>query len=206
MSGEAKDFFIFGVSVKDIVPVVIGAIVGGLIGFGSSLGTSWFNNRTLRKKEEKEKAIGIILDVVKYFLKMNAMADDIKEIMRRFQLQMKRTKDKEEASQVVKEHRGTLLKIREKIPELVAEESFREIQLVLVGDQDILKRFRPLINAFSEYYEADNKDAKIFGEKEAAYSKLYKEFMNLCVETCKALAPVRTPGAPDKKKGLAKNG
>ena len=142
----------------------------------------------------------MILDVVKYILKMNTMAHDITEIMRRFQLQKAHTKNQEEASQVAKEHREVLLKIREKVPELAVEELFREVQLDLVGDQNIRKKFRPLINAFNEYFEAFNVDAKLHKEKEAVYRKLYKEFINLCVNTCKANAPIRALSAPGKKK------
>jgi len=204
MSGEAKDFFIFGVSVKDIVPVVIGAIIGGIIGFGASLGTSWINNRTQRKKEEKEKAINIIAEVVKYVLKMNELANDLKTRMAFFSKRMHIKRLKEEYIEY-------LFKIRGKTSDLSVEEEFHSFQLTRLKTQDIYKKFKILIGAYSDYVDSFPETPDIAVDetsnaKETKYRELYKDFMNLCVKISKIDAPIRTPPAPDKKKGLAKNG
>jgi len=199
MSGEAKDFFIFGVSVKDIVPVVIGAIVGGIIGFGSSLGISWFNNRTRRKKEEKEKAIDIIKEVVKFVQKADDIASDMKSYSKlTFKGKLKGERKKQK-----------WIDTEEKLDSLYPEWAFIEFQLLALGNQDIMDKFKAFMNAHATYFDVlmpDKFKPGIEKSPEEEYLRLYTQFIKRCVEFCRVLTPVRTPGAPTKKKGLAKKG
>ena len=51
MIGEANEYNIFGLLIdKNIVLLLLGAIIA----FGASVVTNWLNNRSQRKKEEKE--------------------------------------------------------------------------------------------------------------------------------------------------------
>jgi len=191
VSGEAKEIITVGLVAKDLALILFGALVG----LGASEYTAWRR----RREDQKKEAINIITEVVKYLLKINTLTNDFKDRMTFF---AKRAND----PQIAKEYREYCIKTHENLSELEVEELFREFQLDLVDNQNIRKKFRPLINAYNEYGDAFDKDFKIFKEKEAVYRKLYKDFMNLCLETCKANAPKCTLSAPDKKKGLAENG
>jgi hypothetical protein len=185
MSGEGKEVIIWAVLLKDIGLLVLGAIIG--------LGVSEYTAWRRRSEDKKKEAVNIVAEIVKYLLKINTMANDIKERMAHF-------REREGDPQVAREHREYMIKTKEKLPELEVEELFREFQLDLVGNQDIRKKFRPLIDAYGNYVASFDKDIKTFEEKESVYRELYKEFMDFCLVTCKANAPIRTLSAPAKKK------
>jgi hypothetical protein len=189
MSEEAKEVITVALIVKDVALVFLGA----LIGLGASEITAWRR----RREDKKAKAIDTISDVVRFFLKINEMANDIKSRMTFF-------REREHDPQVAKEHREYMIKTRGKLPELSVEELFREFQLELVGNKNISKKFRALIDAYRNYVDSFDKSIETFKEKEAVYSELYKDFMNLCVEVSKINAPKRTLSALAKKKGLSR--
>ena len=185
MSGESKEIIILTVLLKDIGLVVLGAIIG----LGASEYTAWRRKR----EDQKKEAVNIIAEIVKYLLKINTMANDIKASMVHF-------REREGDPQVTREHREYMVKMKEKLPELEVEELFREFQLDLVDNQAIRKKFRPLIDAYGNYVASFDRDIKTFEEKESVYRELYKEFMNLCLDTCKANVPMRILSVPARKK------
>jgi len=210
MSCEAKDFFIFGISVKDIVPVVIGAIVGGIIGFGSSFGISLINNRNQKEKEEKEKALNIIMDVVRFIVKTHRKANDIVINMNDFHNRMSTDKkwyEKTDAVRAEKEKIEYLDKLEDKSGDFYEEYNIIGIQVKRLGDYNIYKKFDNLMKVYNKFYMAIF-EAKISAVKKEhlQFEKLSNKFINLCIKISKIDAPIRTPRAPGKKKGLAENG
>jgi CHAT domain-containing protein len=202
MSGEAREVIIFGLSIdKDIVLLVLGAIIG----FGASLGISWINNRSQRKKEEKEKAINIISDTVKFVAKIREEISEIKNMMNYYDELIFKAHTVGEATKQEQKKDAYISKVIDEHTAFYAEEEFQMFQLDRLNNQNIWREFKKLMTAHGEFLRAIV-EKEHSEEEESKFEKLYKKFINYCVEISKINAPLRTPGAPDQKKGPAKNG
>ena len=202
MSGEANVYDIFGLLIdKEIALLFLGAIIG----FGASLVTNWINNCSKRKKEEKEKAINIIADTVKFVEKTSqrnnfvigsmAYLNNVKLYQT---IGVSISEQKKECSHKIDTDWGS---------DFFEERNFHSFQLKRLSNKELWEKFDALMNAHdkvSEEYEGLGDPLYEYETEEEEFKGMHKKFINYCVEISRVNAPIRTPGAPDKKKDPAK--
>jgi hypothetical protein len=206
MGGDANTIVIFGLPFdRDIAILILGAILGGIIGFGSSFFMNLINNRTQRKKEEKEKAINIIAEVVKFATKTKNEFDNLKYDMQFFIKRLRRTEDAavaDEIEKIVAEKQALLKKEADNYAVYNTELQWHSFQLNRLGNNAILNKFNKWFDAANEYYRAILQiDSLNQVNGETVADELYENFVNSCLKILKKDASVCTLSAPPKKKG-----
>ena len=198
--GATLCFFITGkAKVEELELIAFGAFIGAILSFFATEISAWRR----RKEDAKEKVIDIIINVVSFVYKTQEIIDDL--IMKKFVFLKTRNLEQK------KKYRESLEKVSEKISNLVVQEDTYTFQLQRVGNQEILEKFQKLLDVQTKYIafferKIEKPIDEMEKEKKPAVQELLDEFVSDCLEFCRVLAPVRTPGAPDKKKGLPKNG
>ena len=191
MSGEANAVVIFGLSIdKDIALLILGAIIG----FGASLGTNWINNRTQRKKEEKERAINIIADVAKFVMKANERIDDIIVKLGFFEIgRLYSSSSTLDATKLEKEIKAYIENLWFESTDFSDARIFHSFQLERLSNQDILKNFEELMRAYDVFSSGvyDETILKVDSEQELKYRRLYANFIHQCIEISKIDVPIR---------------
>lgn len=185
MSEEVKEVIIYGVPIKDIVLLVLGAIIG--------LVASEITNWRRRREDKKEKAIDIIKEVVKFVQKADDIASDMKSYSN---LAFKGKLTGERKKQ-------RLLLIEEKLDNLFPQWAFNEFQLHRLGNQNIMDKFKALMEAHTKYTDVlmpDKFKPGIEKYPEEEYLRLYTQFIKLCVEISAVVTSKRILSAPAKKK------
>lgn len=195
MSGEVKEPIIAGLAAKDLILIAFGTLIGAILSFVATEISAWRR----RKEDEKEKTNEIIADVVSFTFKAREMIDDLlleKNIFLK-------TKDRDPEAK--KRYIEFLAKRLEKISNLAVEEDSYTFQLRRVGNKELLKKFKDLLDVQTKHLnlfrgEVEGSIENEVTEKKSEIQRLSKAFIDHCIEISKINAPKRTLSAPAKKK------
>jgi hypothetical protein len=197
MSQEVNGAITLGVVVKDGALIVVTAAVVYFV----NLANSWRQ----RRKEETEKISDIIGNVVSYVSKAN---DIIDEFSQRKTLFLKTKGNDPEAIQDYKKYINRAL---EKLSDFGGGEAYYTYQLLRVGNQALLQKFKALLKAYVEYAQLIRRSERkpkndLESNKQREILRLFENFVFDCSEMTKINAPKRTLSAPAKKKGPTRKG